>query len=538
LPSCRCISTGSLLSVGAVVSPQPLSSAGLDRVSLGETRPAALPVHKDTPALIPSRPPRLAWVSGVLRYRPFLLLLCAAVALRAATLALYFPGVVLHPDAMSFARVAPGMSGIFDAYLHPALYPIFLRSLRLVSDQIWFTIAGQHLLGLLAGTALYLGVTRLGVPRWLGLIPAGVYLLSGDVLFLEHVLLSDQLALALTLLALSAAIFGLRPKVDARWLAAAGALASSAWLARISFVAVVVVVVAAAMLAVSGRRTRAIAAGAAAVGAASVFGLYLLAFQVSGGRYLGLWDMTGWNLAARVAPFAQCDRFDVPDGAQVLCESTPPADRPGSFFYTAGFTSPAVRAFHQTPQEDGLLYDFAVRAIRAQPADYANIVISDFARYIRNPSPPARPLSGHGTETWAFDNRPASVEEFVGHQLAAVYNGTEVSAPGQNLLGDYQKVMRVPGLLIAVLLLLTPVGAIWGRGPGRLGAALFGSTSYLLFIGPVATITYDFRYGFPPTILLTCAGTLAGYALWVRIDQRRLRSAASSSSTHVATRPE
>jgi hypothetical protein len=418
------------------------------------------------PASSQRRPPRFAWVTGVLRYRPFLVLLCAAVALRAATLALYFPGVVLHPDALSFARVAPGTSGIFDDPWHPAMYPIFLRSLRLVSDQVWFTIAAQHLLGLLAGTAIYLGVTRLGVPRCLGLIPAGVYLFSGDVLFLEHVLLSDQLALALTSLALSAAIFGLRPKVNARWLAAAGALASSAWLARSSFV----VVVAAAMLAVSGRRARVIAAGAAAVGAACVFGLYVLAFQVSGGRYLGLWDMKGWSLYARVAPFAQCDRFEVPNGAQVLCESTPPADRRGSFFYSSGFASPAVRAFHRSPQADGLLYDFAVRAIRAQPADYANIVTGDFARYVRNPSPPARPLSGHGTETWAFDNRPVStplgnIEAFVGHQLAAVYNGTEVSAPGHHLLGDYQKVMRVPGLLIAVLLLLTPVGAIWGRGP-------------------------------------------------------------------------
>jgi hypothetical protein len=461
-------------------------------------------------------------------------LLCAAVALRAATLALYFPGVVLHPDAMRFARVAPGVSGIFDDVWLPAMYPIFLHTLRVISDQVWFTIAAQHLLGLLAGTALYLAVACLGVPRWLGLIPAGVYLLSGDVLFLEHVLLSDQLALALTTFALSATIFGLRPEVDAKWLAAAGALATAAWLTRSSFVVVVVVVVAVAILAVSGPRTRAIAGGAAAVGAACVFGLYLFAFQVSGGRYLGLSDMKGWNLYARIAPFVQCDRFDVPDGAQVLCESTPPADRPGSFFYSQGFKSPAFRAFHegfdQSPEADGLLYDFAVRAIRAQPADYADIVTGDFARYIRNPNPPARPVSGHGTETWAFDNRPVSIEAFIGHRLATVYDGTKVSAPGQNLLGDYQKVTRVPGLLIAVLLLLTPVGAIWGRGPGRLGAALFGSTSYLLFIGPVATFTYDFRYGIPPTILLTCAGTLAGYALWLRIDHRRVRRPGASSS--------
>jgi hypothetical protein len=487
------------------------------------------------------RPPRFAWIRNALRYRPFLVLLCAAVALRVATLALYFPGVVLHPDEMRFARVVPGATGIFDYTWLPAMYPIFLRSLRLVSDQVWFTIAVQHLLGLLAGTALYLAVTRLGVPRWLGLIPAGVYVLNGDVLFLEHVLLTDQLALALTVLALSAAIFGLRPKLDARWLVAAGALATCAWLTRNTFVVVVVVVIVVAALAVNGTRTRAGAGGAAAAAATCVLGLYLLAFHLSGGRYLGLWDTTGWNLYGRVAPFVQCDRFDVPEGAQALCESTPPADRPGPMFYTqsigvfVGAIAPAVRNFgYGSAQADGLLYRFAIRAIRAQPTDYASAVISDLVRYVRNPTPPARPLSGHGTETWAFDFRPIFVENYVGPQLAAVYDGTKVSAPGQNLLGDYQKAMRVPGVLIAALLLLTPAGAIWGRGPGRLGAALFGSTSYLLFIVPVLTTMYDFRYGIPPTILLVCSGTLGGYALWVRAQQRRFprHSALGGAPTH------
>ena len=92
------------------------------------------------------------------------MLLCAAVALRAATLALYFPGVVLHPDAMRFARVAPGVSGIFDDVWLPAMYPIFLHTLRVISDQVWFTIAAQHLLGLLAGTALYLAVATRAAP--------------------------------------------------------------------------------------------------------------------------------------------------------------------------------------------------------------------------------------------------------------------------------------------------------------------------------------------------------------------------------------
>jgi hypothetical protein len=467
-------------------------------------------------------PPGSASVRDALRYRPLLVLLGAAVVLRITTTALYFPGVVLHPDASRFALVAPDVHRIFDDTWHPAGYPMFLGMLRLVSDQVWFTIAAQHLLGLLAGTALYLAVTRLGAPRWLGLIPAAVYLFSGDVLFFEHVLLSEQLALALAALALSAAILGLRPKVDPRWLAASGALATGAWLTRAPFLVVVFAVVSVGALGVTGRRSRATAGGAAALGSALVFGLYLLAFQVSGGRYLGLWDMSGWQLYGRVAPFAQCDQFDVPEGAETLCESSPPADRPGPFFYTQVSTSPAVRQFgYGSAQADGLLNDFAIRAIRAQPRDYASAVISDLARYVRNPSPPAHPLSGQGTETWSFANRPAWVEAIVGHQLAAVYDGTKVSAPGEHLLGDYQSVMRVHGILIAVLLLLTPAGAIWGRGPARLGAALFGSTSFLLFLGPVVASSYDFRYGIPPATLLACAGTLSGYALWMRATERR-----------------
>jgi hypothetical protein len=468
------------------------------------------------------RPPGSAAVRDALRYRPLFVLLGAAVALRIAALALYFPGVIINVDESRFALVAPDVHRIFDDTWHPAGYPMFLGTLRLASDQVWFTIAAQNVLGLLAGTALYLAVTRLGAPRWLGLIPAAVYLLSGDVLFFEHVLLSEQLALALTALALSAAILGLQPKVDPRWLAASGALATGAWLTRSAFLVVVLTVVSVAALGVTGRRSRATAGGTAALGGALVFGLYLLAFQISGGRYLGLWDITGWQLYGRTAPFAQCDQFDVPKGAETLCESKQPADRPGPFFYTQDSTSPAVRQFgYGSAQADGLLNDFAIRAIRAQPRDYASAVIRDFVRYVRNPSPPVHPLSGFGTELWSFAFRPPSYEAIERHQLAAVYDGTKVSAPGDHLLGDYQSVMRVHGILIAVLLLLTPAGAIWGRGPGRLGAALFGSTSFLLFLGPVAASSYDFRYGIPPATLLACAGTLSGYALWMRATERR-----------------
>ena len=267
----------------------------------------------------------------------------------------------------------------------------FCARCGLASDQVWFTIAAQHLLGLLAGTALYLAVTRLGAPRWLGLIPAAVYLFSGDVLFFEH---------TLTVGAARAGAHRAGPFRSDPWPAAQGRsalarrirrpgdrrLADTAPTSRVVLFAVVSV----AALGVTGRRSRATAGGAATLGAAVVFVLYLLAFQVSGGRYLGLWDMTGWQLYGRVAPFAQCDQFDVPKGAANPLRVDATSRSPRAVPLHAGIhvTGGGGEFGYGSPQAGGLLYDFAIRAIRAQPRDYASAVITDLARYVRKGSPP------------------------------------------------------------------------------------------------------------------------------------------------------
>ena len=455
------------------------------------------------------------WVREQLCWRPVVILLAVGVALRAATLPLYFPGVLLYPDEARFARAAEGFRHIFDDYWMPAAYPMFLAGLRLLTDQLWFAIAAQHLLGVVAGTALYLAMRRLEMPRWVALIPAAVYLLDGDVLYLEHTLLADQFALALTTLALCAAIFGLRPRIDLRWLAVAGALAAGAWLTRSPFLLVVIVIVATAVIVAKGAAAKADAGGVAAAGAAVVVVLFVLAFTISDGRYLGLSDMRGWNLYGRVMPFADCSRFDVPEQSRLLCDRRPPSARPGPFSYV-WFAYARLPSVPQRPTTDDQMWDFATSAIRAQPKDYASAVIGDLARYVHDPDPPARPYNGFGTDLLSFGWRSPYEEAIVREQLATVYDGTEVSAPGADLLGRYQDVARLHGVLVVALLLLTLAGAIFGRGPGRLGVALFGSTSLLLYLAPTATIGYDFRYAVTPSILLACAGTLGAYALWLR----------------------
>lgn len=459
----------------------------------------------------------VAWARRELAFRPLWALLAAAIALRAAAMALYYPAVQQFPDPVRFVR-APGWDGMFSDYWMPAGYAFFLRGLRLVSEQVWPAIAVQHLLGVAAGLALYLAMRRLQIPRWVALVPAAVYLLSGDVLYLEHLLMTDQQALALTVLALCAAVFGLHPGIDLRYLGLAGALAGAAWITRSPSLAVALVIVAAAAVVASGGvRSRWRAALVAAAGTALVLGAYLLAYQLNDGspKYLGLSDMRGWDLHARVAPFADCDEFRVPEESRALCESTPPSERQGPYHYVWDPASEPVRAFTLGPQTDDALWGFAVAAIKGQPLEYTKAVVSDIARYVSDPRPTRR-RDGLSHDVLSFGYRNELNEGFNRAWIEPVYDGTQVSAPGKDVLASYQDVFRVHGVLIVILLALAAAGLALGRGPARLAVALFGSTSLLLFLIPTATLGYDFRYGVPPATLLACAGTIGAYLLWAR----------------------
>src|SRR4051812_13999600 len=97
-------------------------------------------------------------------------LLAAAVALRAYAVVRLYPAGVL-PDAhdgAAYVRAAHFGLGRGGGAQEPPGYPLFLRVVHAVSDQLAFTIAVQHVLALAAGTLFFLTVRRAGGPRWLG----------------------------------------------------------------------------------------------------------------------------------------------------------------------------------------------------------------------------------------------------------------------------------------------------------------------------------------------------------------------------------
>ena len=429
---------------------------------------------------------------------------------------LYHPAIMTLADSPRFARIDP--TGIFDDFYMPALYPMVLEVLHAISDQLWFTIAIQHLVGLLVGVIVYLAMRRLGLRRALACVPTAYALLAGDLVYLEHVLMADWLLFALATAGLAAGVRGLVPRIDHGWLAVAGALLMGAGLARnVGLALPLVLIVVAAWLAAAPLRERLGGAAVAAAGAAVVLTAYLGAFALADGRYAGLTDFAGWNLYSRVAPFADCSRFTPPEGTGVLCETTPPEQRPGPFGYVWVADSISRRNFDPLgPATGEPLGEFAREAITHQPLDYLGAVGEDFARFFDPNINRFKPLSGQPPELISFGFHDPTTEANVARALDRRYDGVALEASGDGVLSTYQQIVRVDTLLLFASLLVTLVAIVLARGALRLGAALFGLAALALYLGPVLTNSYDFRYGIPPGVLLVIAASAGACGLAVR----------------------
>jgi hypothetical protein len=237
------------------------------------------------------------------------------------------------------------------------------------------------------------------------------------------------------------------------------------------------------------------------------------------GRYAGLGDMTGWDLYPRVAPFADCTRFQPPPRTEALCQySTPPSRRPAPYYYVWDAQSVSRRTVPVSPQGSRELEAFAIAAIRHQPLDYLKAVGTDLVRFADYGFDGSRPYGGAPRAIVSFSLQQPSLEQQLARIYAAKYTDTQPHIRrGIGWLRRYDDLARVRGWMLPILLALAVTGVALGAGPMRQGALLFGMSSLVLFVVPVATLTYDYRYGVPPTTLLVVAGILGFGALWSRV---------------------
>ena len=93
-------------------------------------------------------------------------------------------------------------------------------------------------------------------------------------------------------------------------------------------------------------------------------------------------ESTGVFLYSRVMTFADCSRMTLPVDLLPLCTSVPPAQRPIAQAYIWDTASPLNRfpAPKFSPTVNKLAEKFAIKAIEAQPLDYARTVWDDTVR--------------------------------------------------------------------------------------------------------------------------------------------------------------
>jgi hypothetical protein len=343
-------------------------------------------------------------------------------------------------------------------------------------------------------------------------------LLSGDFLYLEHTVMADHLMIFLIAGGIWAATHGLVPNLDLRWIAIASTLLAMAALTRsVAVVLPPILVLCTALWVKESFRTRSAAVAATVLPGVAVFALYIGGFYVCHGQYLGLVDMSGWNLYARAAPFADCRKFTPAEGTAILCEERPPANRPGPFGYVWDLKSVPRKNFELGPTTGRKLGQFAKRAIIHQPWEYTGCVLIDLTRFIDPTIASHRPYSGQSSEILSFGWRDSTVEQRLVQAMSRSYKGTQVRLHHQNLMAFYQNLSRPSGLTLVALFVFTLVGLVKAKGAIRLGITLFGLSAFALYVVPVLTLSYSFRYSIPPEAFIVPSGVLGALSCWPKL---------------------
>jgi hypothetical protein len=424
----------------------------------------------------------------------------------------------------SFSYVAYGVALTPDP-TRPSGYSVYLRLLEPFHSYALVTLS-QHVLGIAIAVMIYaLARHRFGAPAWVAVLFSLPVLYDGFEIQLEHLIMADTLFLFLAMAAVTVLLWSPRPSWRACLLAGLllglSAVVRSTGLPLVAIFAVYLLIrLAPGAVKAGWRGWRDLAAGVAAC--AIAFAVPVAAYEgwydVKHGEF-AMTDATGVFLYSRVMTFADCSRMQLTVDLLPLCSTVPPGQRPVSQAYIWTEISPLDRfpAPKFSPLPNKLAEQFAVKAIEAQPLDYARTVLSDTWRafgWTRTAYPNAATY-----DEYLFGYKSLDVplrDPRGGYSSAMAYYAhgnpsTEIVNPFAAAIRIYERYIWLPGTVYGLILLIGLSGIVLGlallaRGttPGTpdrgasprtpLEALLPWLCSVALLVVPAATAEFDYRY--------------------------------------------
>jgi hypothetical protein len=435
------------------------------------------------------------------------------------------PAVLLRADAELGYRWQVWFNDSFDYIqntVHFALdptrvggYSIALKALEPFHSYALITIL-QHLMGLAVAVMVYaLARHRFGANAWLATLAAVPVLYDGFEIQLEHLIMADvpflfALTLAVTLLLWDRAEPSFARCAFIGLLLGIGALLRSVGLPLLAVFAVYMII---------RRVPWPRVATVIAVCALPVFA-YAGLFDIEHGQF-AMTDSTGVFLYSRVMSFADCSRIHLPADELALCTTVPPSQRPIAQAYIWTSASPLDRfpPSKFSPLPNQLAEDFAIRAIEAQPLDYAKTIWHDtwmafgFTRHVF-------PNAATYNE-YLFLKHPLPIASYnkahlgrYGSYAAAYVQGnpyTQVVEPFAGIMRAYERHVYLPGTLYGLILLGGLAGMVlaWRRVGGE--ALLPWGLSAAMIVIPAATAEFDYRYVLP-AVPFACLAVVMAFA--------------------------
>jgi hypothetical protein len=481
------------------------------------------------------------------RHWLFGLVLAAALVLRILVALAFRPIMWFGGDSASY--LATGLRLIPD----PARvggYGFMLWILRPL-HSFALVAAVQHLMGVAMGVLIYLLARRFGLPAWAATLATLPVLFDAYELQLESDALPDVPFAFLVVLALYLLLrspgerrpartalggFGGAGPPDIGGAAFLLGVSALLWPVGLVLLGVLLVVLLTALLIRRASLVTVLAALLAGALPVAAYGAWFSSHR----HQFSLTRSDGVYLWSRTMSFADCAVIRPPAAERALCP--PPGPRIAASLYIWNANSPvlAMPTGRFSARTNHLALHFALRAIAAQPGDYAAAVGHDFSLsfyWDRPVHPDAAIVDRYQFADAATAWVPATLLTPGGGTLArdqAAYNGgrpapTRVVQPYASWLVTYQRYVYLRGTLLGVILLAGLAGmVIRRRFTGLQGPGLPWAFAVTILLVPPLVADFDLRY-LVPAVPIACLAAALAFAPGA--GQRRWTTSPAATAT-------